>query len=129
MQSQAGHHFPWAVPITPFHDQTHDDSPYLLYERNYSSLFQKEAQPTNTAFFSAAQDAVGHTHRSQFNYPGGYCYIPEYIDGATKRGACHLRIYFDEDTDIKYMVFMPLSYSTATRLAKNNEIVYQKIKK
>ena len=74
-------------------------------------------------------DILGHTHRSQFNYPGGYCYIPEYIDGATKRGACHLRIYFDEDTDIKYMVFMPLSYSTATRLAKNNEIVYQKIKK
>lgn len=73
-------------------------------------------------------DILGHTHRSQFNYPGGYCYIPEYIDGATKRGACHLRIYFDEETDIKYMVFMPLSYSTATRLTKNNEIVYQKIK-
>lgn len=74
-------------------------------------------------------DILGHTHRSQFNYPGGYCYIPEYIDGASKRGACHLRIYFDEDTDIKYMVFMPLGYSTATRLTKQNEIVYQKIKK
>ena len=70
-------------------------------------------------------DIFGHTHRSQFNYPGSYCYIPSYLEGKSKKGACHLRIYFDEDTNIKYMVFMPLSFNT--KLVKNNELIYQKI--
>lgn len=103
-----------------------DDGIDLEFMNGYlEGLYSKQGRSRDDSYI----DILGHTHRSQFNYPGGYCYIPEYIDGATKRGACHLRIYFDEDTDIKYMVFMPLSYSTATRLAKNNEIVYQKIKK
>ena len=70
-------------------------------------------------------DIFGHTHRNQFNYASSYCYIPPYFEGKNRRGACHLRIYFDEDTGIKYMVFMPLSVST--KLTKNNEIVYQKV--
>ena len=69
-------------------------------------------------------DIFGHTHKSLFNYPNGYCYIPSYFEGKSKKGACHLRIYFDEDTDIKYMVFMPLSFND--KLIKTNEIIYQK---
>ena len=69
-------------------------------------------------------DIFGHTHRSQFNYPGSYYFLPPFFEGATRRGACHLRVYFDEDTSIKYMVFMPLSYGT--KLVRNNEIIYQK---
>jgi hypothetical protein len=72
-------------------------------------------------------DIFGHTHKSLFNYPNGYCYIPSYFEGKSRKGACHLRIYFDEETDIKYMVFMPLSYSD--KLVKTNEIVYQKLLK
>ncbi len=103
-----------------------DDGIDLALMNEYlDGIYSKQGRSRDDSYI----DILGHTHRSQFNYPGGYCYIPEYIDGASKRGACHLRIYFDEDTDIKYMVFMPLGYSTATRLAKNNEIVYQKIKK
>lgn len=70
-------------------------------------------------------DIFGHTHKSQFNYPTGYCYIPSYFEGKSKRGACHLRIYLDEDTGIKYMVFMPLSFND--KLIKTNELIYQKI--
>ena len=70
-------------------------------------------------------DIFGHTHRNQFNYASGYCYIPPYFEGKNRRGACHLRIYFDEDTGIKYMVFMPLGITN--KLVKNNEIVYQKV--
>lgn len=70
-------------------------------------------------------DIFGHTHRNQFNYASGYCYIPPYFDGKNRRGACHLRIYFDENTGIKYMVFMPLGITN--KLVKNNEIVYQKV--
>lgn len=70
-------------------------------------------------------DLLGHTHRSQFNYPGSYYFLPPFLEGGAKKGACHLRVYFDEDTGIKYMVFMPLSFC-ATKLVQNNEIVYQK---
>ena len=70
-------------------------------------------------------DIFGHTHRNQFNYASGYCYVPAFFDGKSRRGACHLRIYFDEDTGIKYMVFMPLGITN--KLVKNNEIVYQKV--
>ena len=70
-------------------------------------------------------DIFGHTHRNQFNFASGYCYIPPFFDGKSKRGACHLRIYLDENSDIKYMVFMPLT--VANKLVKNNEIVYQKV--
>lgn len=66
-------------------------------------------------------DILGHTHRNQFNCPGSYCFIPEYFED----GACHLRVYFDDDTKINYMVFMPLE--GARKLIKRNEIVYQKI--
>lgn len=70
-------------------------------------------------------DIFGHTHRSQFNFASSYCYIPPFFDEKLKRGACHLRIYLDEETGIKYMVFMPLS--VGNKLIKNNEIVYQKV--
>lgn len=70
-------------------------------------------------------DLFGHTHRNQYNSANGYCFIPPFFEGKTKRGACHLRIYFDEDTGIKYMVFMPLGITN--KLVKNNEIVYQKV--
>lgn len=67
-------------------------------------------------------DIFGHTHKSHFNYPGSYCYLPPYaINYAT-----HLRVYLDDDTDIKYMIFMPL-HSNGQHLVKNDEIVYQKI--
>lgn len=67
-------------------------------------------------------DALGHTHRSQFNCPGSYCFVPSYFSG----GAYHWRFYFDEDKEIKYMVSMPLSFDDNIKLIKNNEIIYQK---
>ena len=70
-------------------------------------------------------DVFGHTHKSQFNYPESYCYIPSFFEGKNKKGACHLKIYFDEDKEIKYMAFMPLSGTT--KLSKNNVIIYKKI--
>lgn len=70
-------------------------------------------------------DMLGHTHKSQYNYAGSYCFIPPFFDGKNKRGACHLRIYFDEDINLECMVLMPLSIGT--KLVKNNEIIHQKI--
>ena len=72
-------------------------------------------------------DIFGHNHKSQFNYPGSYYFIPPFFEGGVKRGACHLRIYFDDDVGIKYMVFMPISVNNVSKLVKTNEIVYQKV--
>lgn len=72
-------------------------------------------------------DIFGHTHKSQFNYLESYCYVPSLLEGKGKRGACHLRVYIDDNTGIEYMVFMPLSFNTSNKLVKNNEIVYQKL--
>ncbi|MBE6150373.1 MAG: hypothetical protein E7162_00950 [Firmicutes bacterium] len=88
---------------------------------NYlTSIYQKQNRNRDDSYI----DIFGHTHKNQFNYPASYCYIPSFFEGKTKKGACHLRIYFDEDTDIKYMVFMPLT--STTKLVKTNEIIYQK---
>jgi len=91
---------------------------------NYlSEIYEKQGRTRDDSYI----DILGHTHKSQFNYPGSYCYIPSFFSGQSKKGACHLRIYFDEDTNIECMVFMPLKF--ATKLVKNNEIIYQKILK
>jgi hypothetical protein len=89
-------------------------------EKYLKELYQQQNRNRNNSYI----DIFGHTHKSQFNYPSSYCYIPSFFEGQQKKGACHLRIYFDEDTDIKYMVFMPLT--TNTKLVKTNEIIYQK---
>ena len=86
-----------------------------------SNIYDRQGRNREESYI----DLFGHTHRNQFNYASSYCYIPPFFEGKNRRGACHLRIYFDEDTGIKYMVFMPLSIST--KLTKNNEIVYQKV--
>ena len=86
-----------------------------------SDVYNKSGRSRDDSYI----DIFGHTHRNQFNYASSYCYVPPYFDGKNRRGACHLRIYFDEDTGIKYMVFMPLSVNN--KLVKNNEIVYQKV--
>ena len=70
-------------------------------------------------------DIFGHTHKRQFNYPESYCFIPSYFEGKNKRGACHLKVFFDSDSNIKYMLFMPLSYGD--KLIRTDEIVYKKI--
>ena len=101
-----------------------DDGIDLVDINGYlDDVYNKQGRSRNDSYV----DIFGHTHRSQVNYPGSYCFIPSYFEGKSRRGACHLRIYFDEESDIKYMVFMPLTISD--RLVKNTEIVYQKILK
>lgn len=101
-----------------------DDGIDLVDINGYlNDVYSKQGRSRDDSYI----DIFGHTHRSQFNYPGEYCFIPSYFEGKSRRGACHLRIYFDEETDIKYMVFMPLTI--CDRLVKNTEIVYQKMLK
>ncbi len=84
------------------------------------SLYDSQGRSRDDSYI----DIFGHTHKSLFNSLEGYYYIPSYFEGKSKKGAVHLRVYFDEETDIKYMVFMPLSFND--KLIKTNEIIYQK---
>lgn len=101
-----------------------DEGLDLVDIRGYlDDVYKKQGRSRDDSYI----DIFGHTHKSQFNYPGQYCYIPSYFEGKGKRGACHLRIYFDEETDIKYMVFMPMAYND--KLVKGTEIIYEKVLK
>ncbi len=98
-----------------------DDGIDLDDMRGYlKDIYKKQGRNRDDSYI----DVFGHMHTSQFNYSEGYCFVPSYFEGKSKRGACHLRIYFDEDTGIKYMVFMPLTITD--RLIKNTEIIYEK---
>ena len=111
-------------------DVHHPDNFYLPLDLNddgldmvkmddyLAELYERQGRSRDDSYI----DIFGHMHKSQFNYPGSYYYLPPFSTGK----ACHLRIYMDEDTDIKYMVFMPLN-TVNHHLVKNNEIVYQKI--
>jgi len=99
-----------------------DDGIDMAKVENYlKTIYQKQGRNRDNSYI----DLFGHVHRNQLNYPGSYCFIPRYFDGSNKKGANHLRIYFDDEKQIKYMVFMPLIGNS--KLFKANEIVYQKI--
>ena len=70
-------------------------------------------------------DIFGHTHKNRFSFVDSYCFVPPLVEGQGKKGAYHLRVYFEPNTEIKYMLFMPLSFTD--KLVANNEIVYKKI--
>ena len=84
-----------------------------------NNLYQKLGRSRDTSYI----DIFGHTHKSQFNYADSYYYVAPYFEDLAEK-ACHLRIYIDDQKQIKYMVFMPLI--ATNRLYKSTEIVYKK---
>ena len=85
-----------------------------------NSLYEKQNRNRKTSYI----DLFGHTHKSQLNPVDSYYYVPSFFEDRINNGACHLRIYFDDKANIKYMVFMPLNVDN--KLVKNNEIVYKR---
>lgn len=70
-------------------------------------------------------DIFGHTHKNRFSFVDSYCFVPPLVEGLGKKGAYHLKVYFDPNTEIKYMLFIPLSFND--KLIANNEIIYKKV--
>ncbi len=89
-----------------------------------NDVYARQGRTRDESYF----DFVGHTHKSQVNFNSGYYFLPPYFDARVSKGACHLRVYFDEDNEIKYIVLMPLSF-VVSKLVKNNEIIYEKVYK
>ncbi len=70
-------------------------------------------------------DVLGHFHRSGLDTMNGICTIPSYTHDRFNNGAWHLKIYFDEKTQIKYMIFIPLDLKD--KLVATTEIAYQRL--
>lgn len=102
-------------------DLTSDGIDIAKFNNCLNEIYTKQGRNREDSYI----DIFGHMHKNQINYLESYCYLAPYIRDTQKSGATHLRIYFDGDKKIKYMVFMPLSVNE--KLIKNNEIIYQKV--
>lgn len=72
-------------------------------------------------------DILGHTHKSKLDVFNSYCTVPSYNNDRIKNGCWHLKIYFDQNKNIDYIIFIPMIYEN--KLVPTSEIVYQKLKK
>lgn len=72
-------------------------------------------------------DMLGHTHKSKLDFFNSYCTVPSYSKDRIKNGCWHLKIYFDQNQNIDYIIFIPIIYEN--NLIATSEIVYQKLKK
>ena len=69
----------------------------------------------------------GHFHMLYMDLPGRICSVPSYFKDRHHNGAIHMRIYFDQDKKIDYVILWPLLHHEY--LAKQGEYVYQLSKK
>ncbi len=70
-------------------------------------------------------DFLGHFHKTTLDMMNGYCVVPSYFKDRFKNGAYHVRIYFDKNNKINYMVFLPLVLED--KLVVTNELVFKKV--
>lgn len=72
-------------------------------------------------------DFLAHLHRSKLDICNSYCQVPSYTRDRVANGAWHLKIYFDSQKNINYIIFIPLIIME-NQLKQVSEIPYQKIK-
>lgn len=92
------------------------DSSKMLSELD--SYYARQGRTRNDSYV----ELFGHMHKSLMNFPESYYFVPALV--GNYKGACHLRVYFDEETKIKYMLFSPLIFQDM--LFKSTEILYKK---
>ena len=71
-------------------------------------------------------DILGHFHKSGFDAFNSLCIMPSYNFDRVINGANHLKVYFDEKKNIKYLVFIPL-LKMEDKLIPVTEICYKKL--
>ena len=70
-------------------------------------------------------DIIGHFHRSGLDSLNAICNVPSLWHDRFNNGAWHMKVYFDELNNIKYIIFKPLVLND--KLVATTEIVYQKL--
>lgn len=69
-------------------------------------------------------DFLGHFHKASFDMMNNYCVVPSYFKDRLKNGALHLKVYFDKNKKINYLVVLPLVIEN--KLTPVNELVFKK---
>lgn len=66
---------------------------------------------------------LGHTHRSFAELAHNFSFIPSYTKDRFQNGAWHLKIYYNSDKTINYIIFIPLVLTD--KLYRAGEFVHQ----
>ena len=103
---------------------------YLNFERimeNFDEFYKEIGKDRANCYI----DILGHLHTSRLDTINGYCVVPSLTKEShhfvSNPGAWHMKIYFDENKKIKYIIFMPIIINN--KLCPVSEQIYQKIKK
>lgn len=89
--------------------------------QSLESYYNNVNRSRNDTYF----DALGHIHKSELDLLNSICTIPSLRFDRFNNGAWHLKVYFDEKTNIKYVVFKPLDLTD--KLVPTTELIYQKL--
>ena len=70
-------------------------------------------------------DLLGHIHRSSLNVDDGICIIPSYFKDRVSNGFFRVKVFFDDERNIKQMIFVPV-IKNYSKLIEVTEIPYVK---
>lgn len=98
------------------------------YNVNHNGIVDNLIEHYNEAGLSRKDsyfDILGHFHLSTFDYYNSFCTVPSYSFDRATNGAWRIRIYFDENKKIDYMILLPLTVGREVK--EVSEIVYKKM--
>lgn len=113
------HHPQKKIPDSLIESSTlYNASTFVKYLDGYYSKSKNEK-------YDSYIDVIGHFHKSLFDAVNEFVVVPSITKDRQSNGAWHMKIYFDEEKNIKYMIFIPLVKLDKT-IIPVTEVVYQK---
>lgn len=112
------------------HPQRRIPDPFIENDNSYNALmFVKylEDYYSKSKYdkYDSYIDVIGHFHKSLLDTINEFAVVPSITRDRQTNGAWHLKVYFDNNKNIKYMIFIPLIKLEKTMIPVT-EIVYQK---
>lgn len=105
------------------HKEDKDFNSYSIAIKDYlTEYYQNLGKETVDSYI----DFFGHKHISRLDNTNYYCMVPSLTKDRNSNGAWHVKVYFDENKNIKYMIFIALSVDK--EILPVTEMAYQKIK-
>lgn len=112
-------HHPKTKYPEPVNNEKYDTKEIIDYLNNY---YYTQGINRDDVYI----DIMGHFHKSGFDFINSVCIMPSYNYDRVNNGAVHMKVYFDENTKIKYLVFIPLIKKDDMILEPVTEIAYKK---
>lgn len=102
-----------------------DDSNILTEVNDIKKLLKKFYNDTTLDRDNTLMDFYGHFHKSLLDTANGICVVPSFSKDRYMNGAWHIKLYFDKDVKVNYMVLIPI-ISLEKKLTPSQSILYQK---